>query len=231
MLPDCAFFPVYPVKCILCFMLGHLMASCLPSEKLKFDYLKNEKRFRNEMRQTKLCHPPSITIYYDTPPPTTIQNISTTIYHQPKYVHHHPPPSNASQIYPPPPTFICHHPPPAKIYPPPPTMTHHHPPPAKICPHHPPRPTNICQKLTTSQNISTTTHHQPKYIYPYLPVPKKWTTTMQKPKYIHILPPLDITLTVFFLRNALFLSVMEILCNKVLVSLFFKFYFTIFKSF
>ena len=31
-----------------------------------------------------------------------------------------------------------------------------------------------------------TTHHQPKYIHYYLPIPKKWTTTPQKPKYIQI---------------------------------------------
>ena len=76
----------------------------------------------------------------------------------------------ATTYYDPPrPTTIHHDPPPAKICPPPPTTTHHH----QLPP-------------TTSQNISTTIHHQPKYIHHYLPFPKKWTPTPQKPKYIHI---------------------------------------------
>ena len=66
-------------------------------------------------------------------------------------------------------TKLCHHPPPAKIYPRPPTISQN------ISStthhqskyiHHHPPPP------TTSQNISTTTHHQSKYIHHHLPQAK-----------------------------------------------------------
>ena len=160
-------------------------------------------------------------------PPTIHHNLlrHTTTHHHPKYIHHHLPPAKIC----PPPSPTIHRQPNIS------TTTHHDPPPPTTCQnmsittHHDP-PTFAKNSLpakiylpppTTSQNIST-------LIYQFL---KNGPPPCKKPKYIHILPPLDITLTVFFLRNALFLSVMEILCNKVLISLFFKFYFTIFKSF
>ena len=87
---------------------------------------------------------------------------------------------------------------------PPSTTTHYHPPPAKI---YPPPP--------------TTTHHQPQYIHHHPPPPKKWTTTQQKPKYSNI-APFDIVLTVSF-SSKCNISVMEILCDKVLISSFFRF--------
>ena len=103
-------------------------------------------------------------------------------------------------------TKLCHHPSrPTTTHhnPPRPNTTHHDPPPAKIYP--PPH--------TTSQ----------KYIDHHLSLPKKWTTTPQKRKYIHILPPFDIALTVSFSSKCNILCVTEILCDKVLISLFFKF--------
>ena len=116
----------------------------------------------------------------------------------------------------PPPTTIHHDPPPS-------TTTHRQP---KYIHHHSPPP-------TTSQNISTTTyyhsppsitiHHQPKYIHCHLSLPKKLTTTLQEPKYIHIQPPFDIALTVSFSSKCNIPSVTEILCEKVLISSFFKF--------
>ena len=45
-LPDFVItFPSFTVKCVLCFMV----------EKLKFDYLKNEKNFRNEIKSSFPC--------------------------------------------------------------------------------------------------------------------------------------------------------------------------------
>ena len=49
--------------------------------------------------------------------------------------------------------------------PPSPNTIHHDPPPAKYVHHHPPPP-------TTSQHMSTTTHHQPKYIHHHQPPAK-----------------------------------------------------------
>ena len=104
-----------------------------------------------------------------------------------------------------PPPTTPHHPPPAKIYPPPPTTTHHH----------PPTPTN--------------THHQPKYIQHHPPPPpppptftKKMDYHPAKAKIYSHIAPFDIVLTVSF-SSKCNISVMEILCDKVLISLFFKF--------
>ena len=116
-------------------------------------------------------------------------------------------------------TKLCHHPPrstsihhdqpPGKIYPPSPTTIHHQPiyihhhsPPAKI---YPPPP-------ITSQNISTTTYHFPKNG----PRPCKSQNT-----FIYNLL-LTLLQQFLFLRNAIFLSVMETLRDKVLISSFFK---------
>ena len=97
---------------------------------------------------------------------------------------------------PPPPTTIHHHPPPAKIYPLPPTTTHHHPSPPTI-----------------SQNISTATYHFPKNGPP--------------PRKSQIIFIYNLLLTLLeqclFLPNVIFLSVTEILCDKVLISSFLKF--------
>ena len=90
--------------------------------------------------------------------------------------------------------------------------------------HHSPPP-------DTSQNISTTTryhtppcittHHQPKYIHHYLPLPKKMK---HHPASIFIYNlPLTFLKQFLFLRNTILLSVTEILCDKVLISSFFKF--------
>ena len=68
----------------------------------------------------------------------------TTIHHRPKYIHHHPPPPTTIHHHPPPPTTTHHQP----------TTIHHKP---KYAHHHPPPPTN-------SQNISTITKHNSKYI-------------------------------------------------------------------
>ena len=98
---------------------------------------------------------------------------------------------------------------------PPPTTTHHQP---KYIHHHPPPPTN-------SQNISTTTHHHPPAAKIHLPPP---TTTQKmdyhpaKAKIYSYIAPFDIVLTVSF-SSKCNISVMEILCDKVLISLFFKF--------
>ena len=82
-------------------------------------------------------------------------------------------------------------------------------------PHHPPPP-------TTSQNISTTTHHNP----PPPPPPPTFTKKMDyhpaKAKIYSHIAPFDIVLTVSF-SSKCNISVMEILCDKVLISLFFKF--------
>ena len=98
---------------------------------------------------------------------------------------------------------------------PPPTTIHHHPPPAKI---YPPPP-------TTSQNISTTTHHHPPPAKMHLP-PTTTTHKMDyhpaKAKIYSYVAPFDIVLTVSFSLKCN-VSVMEILCDKVLVSSFFKF--------
>ena len=93
--------------------------------------------------------------------------------------------------------------------------THHHPPSAKI--YSPP---------------STITHHQPKYIHHHPPLatihPPPPTTTQKmdyhpaKAKIYSYIAPFDIVLTVSF-SSKCNISVMEILCDKVLISSFFKF--------
>ena len=94
---------------------------------------------------------------------------------------------------PPPPTTIHYQP----------KHIHHHPPSAKI---YPPRP-------TTSQNISITTYHFPNNGPPPL-----------KSQNIFIYNLLLRFLKQFiFLWNVIFLSVTEILCDKVLISFLFKF--------
>ena len=95
------------------------------------------------------------------------------------------------------PKYVHHHPPPAKICPPPPTTTHH-------------QPKYI--------------HHQPKYIHHYLPFPKKMDRHPAKAKiYSYITSFRHCFNSYFFIRNAIFLSVTENLCDKVLISSFFKF--------
>ena len=51
-LPDCVYLPNYSLNCVLCFMLRHLMTSrdIWIAEILKFDYLKNEKKFQSEIK-------------------------------------------------------------------------------------------------------------------------------------------------------------------------------------
>ena len=109
-------------------------------------YLTAQRKVREVMNQfwgqTRLCHHP---------PTTTIYHQPNYIRHQSKCIHHYPP---SAKIYPPPPTTIHHHPPPAKAYPTPPTTTKHEP---KYIHPYPPPPTE-------SQNISTTTNRNPKYI-------------------------------------------------------------------
>ena len=108
------------------------------------------------------------------------------------------PPPTTSHHHPPPPLTIHHHAPPAKIYPTPSTTTHKHPPP------------------------SNTTQHQPKYIHHHPPTPKKWTTTHQKPNIFTYNILLPLFSQFLFLRYTIFLFVTETLCDKVLISSFFK---------
>ena len=117
--------------------------------------------------------------------------------------------------------------------------------------YHPLSPTTIYQHLqppTTSQNISTTTHHQPKYRYHHPPPAKIYppppTTTHHQTKYIHHHPPPPTTtqkedhhpakgkiysnITSFWhcFNSFFFFEIRyttEILCDKVLISSFFKF--------
>ena len=96
------------------------------------------------------------------------------------------------------------------------TTTHHHPSP----------PTTIHQRPsppTTSHNISITTHHHPPPAKIYSPLP----TTTQKMDHNPAKAKIYSYITSFwqlpFLRNTIFLYVTEILCAKVLISLFFKF--------
>ena len=105
---------------------------------------------------------------------------------------------------------------------PPPTTIHHHPPPVKT---YPPPP-------TTSQNLSTTTtHHQPKYVHHHLPPPttnqNTSTNTYHFPKMDHHSAKAKIyscrhCFKFLFLPNAVFLSLTEVLRDKVLISSFFK---------
>ena len=94
------------------------------------------------------------------------------------------------------PTTTHHYQPTAKTY-------HHHAPPAKI---YPPPP-------TTSRNISTTTYHVPKNG----PPPRKSQNIFIYNLLLRLLKQF------LFLRNAIFLSVTEILYDKVLISSFFIF--------
>ena len=93
-------------------------------------------------------------------------------------------------------------------HPPAPTTIHQHPPPAKICPPPP-----------------TTTHHHPPpaKIYPPLPtISQKMNRHPAKAKiYSYITSFRHCFNRSFFF--AIFLSVMEILCDQVLISSFFKF--------
>ena len=51
------------MKCVWCFMLGHLrLHNIWISEKLKFDYLKNEKSFSSEIKIFFLCF--SVSLFY-----------------------------------------------------------------------------------------------------------------------------------------------------------------------
>ena len=110
---------------------------------------------------------------------------------------------------------LCH-------YPPPSSTTHHHPTPSTTH-HHPPPP-------TTSQNIFTTIHHHPPQAKIYPPpsttIPPNTTQKMgyhpAKAKIYSYIAPFDIVLTVSF-SSKCNISVMEILCDKVLISSFFKF--------
>ena len=96
------------------------------------------------------------------------------------------------------------------------TNTHHQPSPAKICP---PPPTTI--------------HHQPKYIHHhppptkiYLPLPtisQKMDRYPTKSKIYSYITSLDIVLTVLFSSKCNIPFRVEILCDKVLISIFFKF--------
>ena len=92
--------------------------------------------------------------------------------------------------------------------------------------HHSLPPTTIHQRPsppTTSQNISITTHHHPPPAKIYSPLP----TTTQKMDHNQAKAKIYSYITSFwqllFLRNTIFLYVTEILCAKVLISLFFKF--------
>ena len=91
----------------------------------------------------------------------------------------------------------------------PPTTIHHpthrHPPPAKI--YLPP---------------PTTTHQEPQCIHHQPPLPKKMDYHPEKAKIYSYIAPSDIVLTVSF-SSKCNISVMEILRNKNLISLFFKF--------
>ena len=100
----------------------------------------------------------------------------------------------------PPPTTIQHHPPPTTI--------HHNPPPAKIY-----------------SPQSTATHHYPRPATIHPPL----STTIQKMDYhpakaktYSYIASFGIVLTVSF-SSECNISVMEILCDKVLISSFFKF--------
>ena len=86
-----------------------------------------------------------------------------------------------------------------------------------IC-HQPPTSITTHYQPKYVHHHPSTTHHQPKYIHHHPPSPKQWTTTQQKPKYIQIL----LLLTVSF-SSKCNISVMEILCDKVSISSFFKF--------
>ena len=111
---------------------------------------------------------------------------------------------------------LCHHSPPS-------TTTYHQP---KYIHHHPPLSTNS-QNIsplpttahhhpsapTTSQNISTATYHFPKNG----PPPNKSQNI-----FIYNLL-LTLLWQCLFVRNVIFLSVTEILWDKVLISSFFKF--------
>ena len=101
---------------------------------------------------------------------------------------------------PPPTTTIHHHPPPAKIYLPPPTTTHHQ---SKYIHYHPPRARIYPPPPTTSQKMD----HHPAKAKIYSCITSFW----------HCFN------SFFFYRNAILLSVKEILCDKALISSFFKF--------
>ena len=47
-LPDCVYFPRCSVKCVLCFMLGHFMTSCLNIWKVKVWLSQEQKELLNE---------------------------------------------------------------------------------------------------------------------------------------------------------------------------------------
>ena len=110
-----------------------------------------------------------------------------------------PPTTTHTHHNPHPPQPTTHH------NPPPPTTIDHHPLPSRIHYHHPPTP-------TTSQNISATIYHFPKNGPP---------PCINQNIFIYNL--LQILFKQFlFLRNAIFLSVTTILCDKVLISSFSK---------
>ena len=103
-----------------------------------------------------------------------------------------------TQYRPPPITTTYNHPAPSTIIHKQPRYIHQHPPPSTATNKHPKPP-------TTSQNISTTTHHNPKNG----PPPSKTQNIFTY----------NLILTLF----SIFLFVAEILCDKGLISLFFKF--------
>ena len=96
-------------------------------------------------------------------------------------------------------TKLCHHPPPS-------TSTHHQP---QYVHHHPPIPTTIHH------------HPPPAKIYPLLPTISQKMNRHPVKIYSYITSFRHCFNRVFFF--AIFLSVMEILCDKVLISSFFKF--------
>ena len=123
----------------------------------------------------------------------------------PTTTHHHPPPSTTTHNHPLPSTTIRHHPPPTTTI----TTTHHQP-----------------KYMTTTHyhsQPSISSHHQPKYIHRYLSLRKNGPPPYKSQNIFIYKLLLTFLWQCLFLQNLIFLSVTEILCDKVLISSFFKF--------